>query len=327
MEKEVIAEQGAAKPKQGAWAKFMHAYGSYKGKKVVNCVYSIGASVVIIGALFKIMHFPGAGPVLMAGMITEAFLFLIGCLEDPHPEFHWGNVFPQLLEYGTEPELLKEMQSRPHPTLLGAGVAGGATPTMQSGAQGGNGKGANVPALSEQDMNALRDGIGNLAKTAVQLGELGKVATSTNKLGEKLDAAGEAAEQFVVAGKTISEKSETLGAAYAQVAADMQKVATGTKAYETNVNAIAGQLSSLNAVYELQLKTIQAQVDAYKAQTEKVAATNTQIETLTANVKKMSDAATEALKSHEAYEAGAKKLASQVADLNKVYGNMLNALA
>lgn len=304
----------------------MHAYGSYKGKKVVNCVYSIGASVVIIGALFKIMHLPGAGPVLMAGMITEAFLFLIGCLEDPHPEFHWGNVFPQLLEYGTEPELLKEMQSRPHPTLLGAGVAGGETPNMQGGAQGGA-KGANVPALSEKDMDALRDGIGNLAKTAVQLSELGKVAASTNKLGEKLDAAGEAAEQFVVAGKTISEKSEALGAAYTQVAADMQKVATGTKAYETNVNAIAGQLSSLNAVYELQLKTIQAQVDAYKAQTEKVAATNTQIETLTANVKKMSDAATEALKSHEAYEAGAKKLASQVADLNKVYGNMLNALA
>lgn len=304
----------------------MRAYGSYKGKKVVNCVYSIGASVVIIGALFKIMHFPGAGPVLMAGMITEAFLFLIGCLEDPHPEFHWGNVFPQLLEYGTEPELLKEMQSRPHPTLLGAGVAGGETPNMQGGAQGGA-KGANVPALSEKDMDALRDGIGNLAKTAVQLSELGKVAASTNKLGEKLDAAGEAAEQFAVAGKTISEKSEALGAAYTQVAADMQKVATGTKAYETNVNAIAGQLSSLNAVYELQLKTIQAQVDAYKAQTEKVAATNTQIETLTANVKKMSDAATEALKSHEAYEAGAKKLASQVADLNKVYGNMLNALA
>ena len=326
MEKEVIAEQGAAKPKQGAWAKFMHAYGSYKGKKVVNCVYSIGASVVIIGALFKIMHFPGAGPVLMAGMITEAFLFLIGCLEDPHPEFHWGNVFPQLLEYGTEPELLKEMQSRPHPTLLGAGVAGGETPNMQGGAQGGA-KGANVPALSEKDMDALRDGIGNLAKTAVQLSELGKVAASTNKLGEKLDAAGEAAEQFAVAGKTISEKSEALGAAYTQVAADMQKVATGTKAYETNVDAIAGQLSSLNAVYELQLKTIQAQVDAYKAQTEKVAATNAQIETLTANVKKMSDAATEALKSHEAYEAGAKKLASQVADLNKVYGNMLNALA
>ncbi len=327
MEKEVIAEQGTAKPKkQGLWARFKYAYGSYKAQKIVNCIYSLGASVVIIGALFKIMHFPGAGPMLMIGMGVEAFLFAIGCLDDPHPVFHWANVFPQLLEYGTKPEVLAEMEKRPKPTLLGAGVEGGAV-SATSGAQGAGAKGANVPALSEKDMDALRDGIGNLAKTAVQLSELGKVATSTNKLGEKLDAAGEAAEQFVVAGKTISEKSEALGATYAQVAADMQKVATGTKAYEANVNAIAGQLSSLNAVYELQLKTIQAQVEAYKAQTEKVSATNTQIETLTANVKKMSDVATEALKSHEAYEAGAKKLASQVADLNKVYGNMLNALA
>lgn len=323
MEKEVIAEQGAAKhKKQGLWARFKYAYGSYKAQKIVNCIYSLGASVVIIGALFKIMHFPGAGPMLMIGMGVEAFLFAIGCLDDPHPVFHWANVFPQLLEYGTKPEVLAEMEKRPKPTLLGAGVEGGAA-SATSGAQGG----ANVPALSEKDMDALRDGIGNLAKTAVQLSELGKVATSTNKLGEKLDAAGEAAEQFVIAGKTISEKSEALGATYTQVATDMQKVATGTKAYEANVNAIAGQLSSLNAVYELQLKTIQAQVEAYKAQTEKVFATSTQIETLTANVKKMSDVANEALKSHEAYEAGAKKLASQVADLNKVYGNMLNALA
>lgn len=328
MAKEVIAEQDAAKPKKGAWAKFMYAYGSYKGKVIVNCVYSLGASVVIIGALFKIMHFPGAGPVLMVGMITEAFLFMIGCLEKPHPEFHWGNVFPQLLEYGTEPKLLAEMQARPHPTLLGAGTAGGEVPAMQQGgAQANHNNGVNAPVLSEKDMDALRDGIGNLAKTAVQLSELGKVATATNKLGEKLDAAGEAAEQFVAAGKNISEKSETLGAAYAQVATDMQKVATGTKAYEANVNAIAGQLSSLNAVYELQLKTIQAQVEAYKAQTEKVSASGAQVDALTANVKKMTDVTAEALKSQEAYEAGAKKLASQVADLNKVYGNMLNALA
>ena len=111
--------------KKGFGARFMEWYGSYQGKRVVGMVYSIGASVVIIGALFKIMHFPGAGAVLMVGMITEALLFLIGCLDKPHPEFHWHEVFPQLLGHGTEPELLKEMQARPKPTLMG-GVGGGA---------------------------------------------------------------------------------------------------------------------------------------------------------------------------------------------------------
>ena len=69
--------------KNGAWARFMHWYESYQGKKVTGIIYSAGASVVIIGALFKIMHFPGAGAVLMVGMITEALLFMIGCLDKP----------------------------------------------------------------------------------------------------------------------------------------------------------------------------------------------------------------------------------------------------
>ena len=82
-----------ATEKQGFGAKFFHWYESYQGKSIVNIVYSVGASVVIIGALFKILHWPGASQVLMVGMFTEAFLFLIGTLEHPHPEFHWENVF------------------------------------------------------------------------------------------------------------------------------------------------------------------------------------------------------------------------------------------
>jgi gliding motility-associated protein GldL len=299
--------------KKGFGARFMEWYGSYQGKRVVGMVYSIGASVVIIGALFKIMHFPGAGAVLMVGMITEAMLFMIGCLDKPHPEFHWHEVFPQLLGHGTEPELLKEMESRPRPTLMGGAGAAGAS--------------ANVPALSEKEMSALKDGIAGLAKTATQLSELGKVATATTQLSEKLDAAGQAAEQFVVAGKTISEKSEALSATYGQVNEDMKKVAAGTKEYENKVAAVAKQLNSLNAVYELQVNAVQAQVEACKAQAEKVNGATEQINGLTSTMKKMTDVSAEALKAQEAYEAAAKKLAAQVADLNKVYGNMLNALS
>ncbi len=300
--------------KMGAWAKFMHWYESYQGKKIVGMVYSLGASVVIIGALFKIMHLPGAGAMLTVGMGVEALLFAIGCLDKPHAEYHWHEVFPQLLGYGTDPELLKELETRPRPTLMG-------------GASGGSSVSASVPALSEKELESLKAGIGNLAKTATQLSELSTIATATNKLTSKLDAASDAAEQFVSAGKTISEKSDALGSVYAQVTEDMQNVAKGTKEYETKVASVAKQLTSLNAVYELQLQTLQKQVEAYKAQTEKVVGATAQVETLTASVKQMTDAAGNALKSQEAYVAGAKQLANQVADLNKVYGNMLNALA
>ena len=298
---------------KGAWAKFMHWYESYQGKRVVACVYSLGASVVIVGALFKIMHFPGAGPMLVVGMGVEALLFAIGCLDKPHPEFHWENVFPQLLGHGTDPELLKEMENAPRPTLLGA--AEGTT------------NAAKIPALTEKDFDSLKKGINDLAKTADQLSELGNVATATNQLAVKLESAATAAEQFVIAGKVIGESSETLSGAYAEVATDMKKVATETKAYEGQVKSVAAQLNSLNAVYELQIKTLQAQVNAYKAQNEKVDAATVQVETLAANVKAMTETAQAVHKSEEAYLAGAKQLAAQVAELNKVYGNMLNALS
>ena len=157
-----MATEKAAK--QGFGARFFHWYESYEGKNIVNIVYSVGASVVIIGALFKILHWPGASQVLMVGMFTEAFLFLIGTLEHPHPEFHWENVFPQLLEYGTKPELLEEKSHQPRPTLLGAGVAGGATVAtgMAAPADSALEAGAKAPGLKDEDYKALKEGLNEL---------------------------------------------------------------------------------------------------------------------------------------------------------------------
>lgn len=293
--------------KEGKSKGFMGWYESYQGKKVVGAVYSLGASVVIVGALFKIMHFPGAGAMLMIGMGVEAILFAIGCLDKPHTEFHWNNVFPQLLGHGADPALLEEMKSRPCPTLMGS-------------------TGGESSVLDSKELESLKQGVAALTKTANQLNELATVATATNKLATQLDAASQAAEQFVEAGKAISEKSTSLGNIYVQVTEDMQKVVSGTKAYEGQVEVVAAQLQKLNAVYELQLNALQAQVDAYKTQTDKILKTGAQVDVLTNNVETLVNVSAEALKSQEAYAAGAKQLVSQVADLNKVYGNMLNAL-
>ena len=65
-------EQGQ---KQGLWGKIQDWYAQPGIQMAVGMVYSIGAAVVIVGALFKIMHWPGAGVMLTAGMMTEAILF------------------------------------------------------------------------------------------------------------------------------------------------------------------------------------------------------------------------------------------------------------
>ena len=308
---------------------FMNWYESYQGKKVVGMVYSLGAAVVIVGALFKILHLPGAGPMLFAGMLTEALLFSIGCLDKPHPEYHWEQVFPQLVGHGTEPEYLKELQARPRPTLLGAGVADGEVTSMNvsAGTTAEAKPKANVPSLTNEDMEALKGGINDLAKTAVQLTELGKVATSTTKLSEKMDAASAAAEKFAGSQDALASASASLDKTYQTVATEMQGVVDGTKNFNKGIETatkgietVNAKLSSINSVYELQLTAVQSQADAYKAQAA-------QVQAMTSDVQKIQVAVAEAAKSQEAYEAAAKKLAAQVADLNKVYGNMLTALA
>jgi gliding motility-associated protein GldL len=291
--------------KQGS--KFMHWYESYQGKTIVNIVYSAGASIVIIGALFKILHWPGASTVLMIGMFTEAFLFLIGTLDHPHPEFHWENVFPQLLEYGTNPELLEEKSKQARPTLLGAGVAGGSAVAATSLSAGVPAAApaasaeapAKIPSLKEEDVKALKEGISELAKTATQFAELGKVAQTGVKLNEKLAAAEVATESYTAATANLAQS-------YASVSGDMANVAEQTRAYKESVDEVGKKIASLNSVYELQLQTINAQVEAQKSV---VAATK------------------EAAEAQAAFANGAKQLQKQITDLNGIYGNMLNALA
>lgn len=278
---------------------FMKWYESYSGKRVTGIIYSVGAAVVIIGALFKILHWPGASAVLMIGMFTEAFLFMIGTLDAPHPTYAWEQVFPQLisLEHGAEPNLYAEVSKREKPTLLGG-----------MGGNGGNGGGAGLPVgeLSDKDQASLTEGIQKLAKTAAQLNDLGKIAEGTAKLGEKMEVAGTAMEKFAASATNMSGQTE---------------------AYEKGLNAVNANLNNLNAIYELQLKNVQAQADALKLQADKTNAATAQVELMAEDLKKAAAATSAAAKSSESFEAAAKQLAAQVADLNKVYGNMLSALA
>lgn len=315
--------------KVGAWEKFMLWYESYKGKRIVGVIYSVGASVVIIGALFKIMHWPGASTVLIAGMLTEAFLFVIGALDKPHPEFNWSNVFPQLLEYGTNPEILEEKAKQPRPTLLGAGVEGGEIPAISGGVAAatagvasvqGSAPSVKVPSLSDKDLEALQNGITDLAKTATQLSELGKVATATTQLTTKMEAAGNAAEQFAASQSTLLASSTQLSEAYKAAETHMQGAADTTKAFAANMQNVDAQLNALNAIYELQINAIKEQVEIAKAQNNTLGKVTTSLQNIEAQ-------AADAQQSQEQFAAGSKKLAAQITDLNAIYGNMLNALA
>jgi len=65
-------------------------------KRVMNFTYGMGAAVVIVGALFKIQHWPGASALLITGLLTEAFIFALSAFEPVDVELDWSLVYPEL---------------------------------------------------------------------------------------------------------------------------------------------------------------------------------------------------------------------------------------
>ncbi|WP_297517658.1 gliding motility protein GldL [Flavobacterium sp.] len=64
--------------------------------RVMNFTYGMGAAVVIIGALFKLMHWPGASLMLIIGLSTEALIFGLSAFDAPEKELDWSLVYPEL---------------------------------------------------------------------------------------------------------------------------------------------------------------------------------------------------------------------------------------
>ncbi|HEY9184506.1 MAG TPA: gliding motility protein GldL [Salegentibacter sp.] len=69
---------------------------SRSSKKITNMVYGLGASIVILGALFKLMHWPGGNPMLIAGLIVEALVFAYSAFEPVDDDLDWSLVYPEL---------------------------------------------------------------------------------------------------------------------------------------------------------------------------------------------------------------------------------------
>lgn len=92
----------------------MNAYHRYKnrlerflqterGKRFINFAYSIGAAIVILGAMFKLLSFPFANEMLFIGMVTECIVFILSAFDTPIRDYRWEQVFPALTS-NTSPE-------------------------------------------------------------------------------------------------------------------------------------------------------------------------------------------------------------------------------
>ncbi len=79
-------------------------------KRVMEFTYGMGAAVVIVGALFKIQHWPGASEFLIIGLLTEAAIFALSAFETSADEIDWSLVYPELAGGQAKEKAKKEVK-------------------------------------------------------------------------------------------------------------------------------------------------------------------------------------------------------------------------
>lgn len=87
-------------------------------KNFMAKLYGWGASLVILGALFKITHIKGANLMLMLGMITESLIFFFSAFEPLHVEYNWSLVYPELALGDDQEEEISQKAKNLFPRVL-----------------------------------------------------------------------------------------------------------------------------------------------------------------------------------------------------------------
>lgn len=267
-------------------------FNSSKGKKITGAMYSLGASVVIVGALFKIQHWPGAGPMLCVGMFTEAILFGIGVVDKPHKEFDWSVIYPEL-----DPEAGEAAAPSAKPSKKNNEVK---TPDIDA------------PKMVEEQVKKLAESVQNLNATATQIGTISSAASESQNYVSNLNKASQAASAFAASQQTLTTSSDSLVNSYKTIAQSIGSASNGSQNFAQQMDGITKNISTINSVFELQVKSVNDQNEAMKS--------------LAGAVSKIQSSLDGSAQSAEDYKQQVSLLANQMKQLNSVYGGMLNAM-
>ena len=265
-------------------------------KNFMAKLYGWGAAVVIIGALFKIMHWPGANLMLIAGMGTETVIFFLSAFEPPHKEWDWSLVYPELAGMADENGVaISELDENGNPVSKDP-----LTAKLDKMFEDAN--------ISAELIDRLGHGMQNLAESANSMNNMANVTAATDKFVSNLDGVAGQAGKLLESMQGAPEAISTLSAIYQETA----KSLNGDVSYVEEMKKMSASLSSINAMYEMQINNASTQMTLNKEFEEKMS-------TMLAN---FSDSAEGITKYKEQVDA----LTRKVSELNNVYGNMLAAM-
>jgi gliding motility-associated protein GldL len=276
-------------------------------KNFMAKLYGIGASIVIIGALFKIQHYHFAGLMLSVGLCTEAIIFFFSAFEPLHEEVDWTLVYPELA--GITDDEPGSLGSRNDRGMIGAGGMGG---------------GAGSVALMKFDemlekaeitpdlFQKLGVGMQRFSESTSNLSAMGDISAASSKFMNTVHAANDSLGRLSDTYQNTAKVLNDTNTNYTRMAETFSVVESGGKNYQQQLEALNKNLSALNAVYELQKKGaddhIRESESLYKG-----------IQTI---MRDLTDSADDAKK----YRDQISKLNDNLSALNNVYGNMLAAM-
>lgn len=252
----------------------------------IGNIISIGATVVIIGLLFKIQHWKYASEFITLGLSTEAVLFFILGLQRDDKDVDWVRVYPELNE-DYQGELPKSSFS------------------------GAIGSGSNSTAALDKMLDDAKIGPELVRSLGDGLRTFGDKVAAISRVTD----AGEATIAFTSKIKAATASYENLSVSFDKASANLSELADSNvdaKAYHEQINKLAKNLGSLNAVYELELQDSSAHLKSMNKFYQNLSLTMNNFNESLDDSKKFKD------------EVG--RLAKNLGALNAIYGNMLTAM-
>ncbi len=209
---------------------------------VTNFVYSFGAAIVILGALFKMTHWsigPITGNVALAvGLITEALIFLFFAFDPPRSEesYAWENVYPELLDESAERQprkVVAKVENKELEVSLSDKLD-----KMLADAK-----------LDVSLFERLRGGIDKFSSSVDQINQTVDVSASTHKYNEQLNMAASHLESMNALYALQLEQGQKQSEYSKKYVEDIQKSAAHSEKFNEELQGLTGNLNNLNRVY------------------------------------------------------------------------------
>ncbi|MBV7440578.1 gliding motility protein GldL [Weeksellaceae bacterium TAE3-ERU29] len=210
-----------------------------KKDKVLNMVYSLGAAIVILGALLKINHWSLLGIdgayILAAGLVTEMLIFIIFAFDPPAGEYEWERVHPELADPNAKPIARKTVA--PVEINTGEGLSSKLDKMLAEA------------KLDSALISRLRDGIDNFSNSVNDMNKTVDASRNTQKYGDQLALAANHMESLNSLYQVQLENGKKQVELNRKFIDEMQKSATGSEQFMAEMNKLTKNVNDLNKVY------------------------------------------------------------------------------